>query len=406
MNVKRTVIFVNRFFAPDISATSQLLSDLAFHLAGNGVRVEVISSRQLYEDANASLQPSERIQGVIVHRVWSSRFGRAGLLGRAIDYATFYVSAIWMLYRRAHPGALIVVKTDPPLLSAPALAVARRRRALLVNWIQDMFPEVATQMGLRVLQGSGGRLVQALRDRSLRGATMNVALGERMAERLGHAGVPASQVRVIQNWSNDGQLKPVPHDQNRLRQEWGLEGRFVVMYSGNMGRAHEFGTALGAAALLRDRSDIGFLWVGGGARKAWIESEAQRLNLPSCVFKPYQATDALTESLNVGDVHLISLRPEFEGLIVPSKFYGVLAVGRPVIFVGDQDGELARHIVRHDLGAVVEQGDAAGLAATVERYATDPALRLRQGQAARDSARQRFSREHALAEWKTMLTTL
>jgi hypothetical protein len=138
-----SIIFVNRFFFPDHSATSQLLSDLCFFLAGKGFQVHVVTSRQLYEDPEAELDTEEEVNGVKVHRVWTSRFGRTNLLLRAVDYLTFYLSAGYQLLLLVSRGNVIVAKTDPPLISVVAWLVARLKGAALINWLQDLYPEVA-----------------------------------------------------------------------------------------------------------------------------------------------------------------------------------------------------------------------------------------------------------------------
>ncbi len=137
------LIFVNRFFFPDHSATSQILSDLAFDLSSAGRDVHVIASRQIYDDPKASLPKHETISGVQVHRVASTRFGRAALAGRAVDYVSFYRSVQRVLGEIARRGDVIVVKTDPPLTSVVAMGAARRGGARLVNWLQDLYPEIA-----------------------------------------------------------------------------------------------------------------------------------------------------------------------------------------------------------------------------------------------------------------------
>ena len=143
-----TLIFVNRYFYPDHSATSQVLTDIAFGLAAKGYRVRVVTSRQRYSDRSAQLPPRERVRGVEVHRVWTTRFGRSGLPGRAVDYLAFHLASAWTLWRLARAGDVIIAKTDPPMLSVTAAPVARLRGAKLVNWLQDIFPEVAQALGL------------------------------------------------------------------------------------------------------------------------------------------------------------------------------------------------------------------------------------------------------------------
>lgn len=397
------IIFLNRYFFPDHSATSQILSDLAFHLAEVEHEVHVICSRQLYESPVAKLAAFEQVRGVRVHRVWTSCFGRANLVGRASDYLSFYFSATLKLLSLANADTLVVAKTDPPLISVPASWVTRWRGARLVNWLQDVFPEVAVELGVKALGGRLGAWVSRLRDNSLRVAMMNVVLGERMAERVVARGVDAGKVRVISNWADGEAITPLPAEANPLRAEWNLIGRFVVMYSGNMGRAHEFETILGAADLLQADARFVFLFVGGGNQRGPLGSEVTRRRLTNVQFRPYQPREQLGLSLTLSDVHLISLRPELEGLIVPSKFYGVLAAGRPVVFVGAPDGEIARQIGQADCGLVVAQGDAQGLAAGLVRLADAPDICERLGNNGRRLFDAALNQSAAMTAWEAIL---
>lgn len=397
------IVLVNRYFFPDHSATSQLLSDLAFYLAEQGVDVRIVTSRQRYDEPNAHLKKKEVIGSVHVERVWTSHFGRQNLVGRAFDYLTFYASTGWRLIWLLRRGDVVVAKTDPPLISVVVAAVSKLRGARLVNWLQDVFPEVAVALGVKALGGRFGAWVRSLRDVSLRAAVMNVVLGEHMAERVRACGVSVDKVRVISNWADGGVITPIPAYANPLRAEWNLTGKFVVMYSGNMGRAHEFETILGAAELLQADARFVFLFVGGGNQRGPLGSEVARRGLANVEFRPYQPRERLGLSLTVGDAHLISLRPELEGLIFPSKFYGVLAAGRPVVFVGAPAGEIARQVSQADCGVAVEQGDARGLADALVRLADTPAVCERMGENGRRLFDDTLSQTAALAAWVAIL---
>ena len=401
------VIFLNRYFYPDHSATSQMLSDLAFFLAGTGREVCVITSGQRYDDATAVLPPHERVDGVVVFRVRSSRFGRDRLPGRAVDYASFYLAAGWQLWRSARAGDIVVAKTDPPLISVPASLVARWRGARLVNWVQDVFPEVAEALGMRALAGPLAALLRRLRGGTLKRAALNVALSPRMAEALAHAGAPAAGTRVIPNWADKEAIRPVAAADNPLRREWGLEGKFVVCYSGNLGRAHEFDTMLDAAqSLALKAQNIRFLFIGSGAQRRAVEQAAQRRGLANVLFRPYQQRGQLSLSLGIGDVHLVSLRPALEGYIVPSKLYGILAAGRPTVFIGDPQGEIALLLERERIGVSVAQGDADDLAEKLLRLAGDAGLREAMGSRARALLCERYDKGIALRAWQEVLKTL
>jgi glycosyltransferase involved in cell wall biosynthesis len=413
------IIFVNRYFYPDHSATSQMLSDLTFALAKSGHKIAVVTSRQLYECPESELPSQETVASVVVHRVWTSRFGRHNLIGRAIDYLTFYLSAAWRLWRVLRQGDVIVVKTDPPMLSVVTAPIARIRGAKLVNWLQDLFPEVLE--ALDVDRTSARRTVynfiRILRNYSLQTAHMNIVIGEHMAERLARFDVLPERIRIIPNWADGAVVTPRPPKANCLRQEWSLEDKFVVGYSGNFGRAHEITTLIEAIADLEQdanrtsavrensdrKCDVAWLFIGGGALYRQLQTEVAVRGFTSVHFRPYQPRERLAESLSLPDIHLVSLRPELEGLIVPSKYYGIAAAGRPAIFVGDVDGEIARILDADGIGRSVALGDGAGLAALIQAFAANPDLARDMGRRARKAFEHRFNFPVAISGWEKAL---
>ncbi len=407
------IIFINRFFYPDHSATSQMLSDLAFALAADGRQVAVITARIGYDAGSQSRPPRETTRGVEIVRVWSTRFGRDRLVGRVGDYLSFYLSTLLCLIRMVRRGDIVVAKTDPPMLSVLAGPVVHLKGARLVNWLQDVFPEVAHALGVGT--GRLGRILHAalrrLRDRSLRRADANVVLGSRMEERVAAMGVPADRIRVICNWADGEIVKPLPVDANELRRAWGLDGKLVVGYSGNLGRAHEFETFLRAIEYIergpvKSETPIVWLFIGGGVNQSALMDEVKRRGLMSVVCHPYQPRERLSESLSSADVHLVSLRSSLEGLVVPSKLYGVMAAGRPAIFVGDADGEVARTLRMHDCGLTVSEGDGRSLAEAILDLAVQPEQCRRLGANARNAFEAHYALPIAVARWQALLSAI
>ena len=400
----RKIVFVNRYFYPDQSGTGQLLGDLAFHLAerNSNMAVEVVTGRQTYNAPVSGLPHDEVVRGVHVKRLWTTRFGRNRLPGRAIDYVTFYLNAALYLLKTLKAGDLAVAETDPPLISVITALAAKMRGTLLINWIQDLFPEVATAARVR---GTGlvGPVLTAVRNMSLRFARVNVVLGERMADELRALGIPGDRIRIVHNWADGREITSVPHELNELRETWKFRDRFVVGYSGNMGRVHEFDTIVRAAALLRDRDRIVFVFIGDGAKRPELEMKVRRHGLNNVLFKPYQDRSRLARSLSAIDLHVISLNHAFEGLVVPSKFYGAAAAGRPVMYIGDPDGEVARIIGSEECGCVGRIGDPEGVAAEIERLSHDPVLVRRMGQRARRVFERCFDARIAMEAWREIV---
>jgi glycosyltransferase involved in cell wall biosynthesis len=401
------LIFVNRFFYPDHSATSQILSDLAFHLAATGRDVHVITSTQIYDDPKATLTRRQLINGVEVHRVSSTHYGRAALAGRAVDYLSFYRSVRRAIFEIARPGDIVVAKTDPPLLSVVALGVVGRRGAHLVNWLQDIYPETAVELKVPFFRGPVAASLAALRNRSLFHAMATVAVGEGMGHRVIAFGAPASRVHIIPNWCDDQNIEPIAPGNNPLRKAWGLDDKFVFGYSGNLGRAHEFDTVLAAAERLRDETRLVFLMIGGGKRLEELSKAVGQRSLDASFrFMPYQERSKLSQSLGVADAHWLSLSPKLEGLIVPSKFYGIAAAGRPIVVIADKGGEFAPLVEQYDCGVAVAPGDADALVDVLRRFLREPETVAGMGLRARRMLGAGFTQQQGFTRWQDLFDQL
>jgi len=383
-----------------------MLTDLAEYLVGRQVQVYVICSRQLYEKPRARLPKREVHAGVRVVRIVGTRFGRSSRLGRLADYVSFYAIATIQLATMLRRGDVLVTMTDPPMLSVIGAGVARLRGCTLINWLQDVFPEVASRLEGTAMPAWLERSLRALRDASLRRAHCNVVIGERMREYIIARAVPAPRVQVIENWADGEAIRPRPSAWSALRRKLDAAASFIVEYSGNLGRAHDYHTLLLAAERLRSRRDIVFLMVGGGVGMTALREEVDARRLRNVRFLPYQPRDRLCDSLAAGNVHLLSLLPAMEGLIVPSKLYGILAAGRPTLFVGDVDGEMARALAAGSCGMSVPLGAGGALAAAIERAADDPVAVDRMGQAARRLFDERYSLNSACDRWSAVLGVL
>jgi glycosyltransferase involved in cell wall biosynthesis len=399
------IIVINRYFFPDSSATSQLASTLAFALAAAGWDVKILSSRQLYGDPAAALGQLEWVQGVAIHRLWTSRFGRRNLLGRLFDYVTFYVGAFLWLLIRARPGDIFITLTDPPLLAVVSSAVAALRRCRQINWLQDLFPEVAYSLGV-LSPTVPHKVLVGLRNLALQHADMNVAISDRMLDYVRSQGIQRSRSVAIHNWTDGREVYPREPHESQLRSEWGLQGKFVVGYSGNLGRAHELETILEAAKLLAHDQGVQFLFVGDGHLFSSLRDQVKSHALNNVSIRPYQPRAQLGDTLAVPDVHLISLKPALESFVMPSKLYGILAAGRPVFFVGDADGEIPGILQRADCGIGISIGDGISLARQIEHLRRNLAQRERWGRNARILLERNFDQALIIPHWLRLVASV
>ncbi len=398
------VVFLNQTFHPDVAATAQHAFDLARHLAAHGHEVHAIASRSLYGERGASLPAEEIVEGVHIHRVGRSLFGKAGILARGLDFLLFFLASAWRLLRMPRPD-VIVCLTTPPFIALAGLLARRLRGGRLAIWSMDLYPEAPVAFGLMRPDSLLVRLASWLDRLCISGADAVVALGRCMRDRLLAKGADPARLHVIGVWSDETEVSP--HDgENPFRSRWRIGDRTLVMYSGNFGLGHDVETFLHAAELLRGDDRVRFAFVGGGKRKPEVEAFVRDRGLEACILEGHQPREALGDLLTAADLHLVTIRPGVEGIMVPSKLYGILAAGRPAILVGAEDGELARTIAEDQCGAIVRVGDAAALAAAIMRRVEDPSLAKAEGARGRRALEIRHSRRIRCEAWRHLLESL
>ncbi len=392
----RRVVFVNRFYWPDEPATAQLLTDLAEGLAAEGWAVSVIASHP----GRPGVPGCEQRNGVSIHRVRGPRWGRHSLLGRMADFAAFLVGASWRCVRVLHRGDTLVTKTDPPLLGVILWPWARLCRARQIHWVQDIYPEVA--MAVTAGRASLWLLasLRGVRDFTWRHSAGCVALGDDMAAFIRARGVEGSHISIIGNWAPTGLALAPTAEVAALRRDWGLGDKFVIAYSGNLGRVHDLDPVLDLAGLLRDEPHIAFLFIGGGAQHARLRQRALDEQLRNVHFQPAQPRDRLAAALGVGDLHLVTLLPSCASLVFPSKLYGVAALGKPILFLGPDDSEPARLVRAYGMGIACHREAIAEVAATVRLLARNPVALAKYGAAADAFAQTAGASRIALARWQ------
>ncbi len=392
------IVFVNRFYWPDEPATAQLLTDLAEGLAASGFRVTIVTSRP----AKHAVPDRETKNGVEIIRVRGPRLGRRNLLLRAIDFVGFALGSLRCISKLLKPNDILVVMTDPPLLGIPATAIARRRRARLVHWIQDVYPEIAAAVG-------GTRLVhlfRRFRDRAWRNADACVALGTDMAAFAASRGVAPNQISIIPNWAPAGLIPLPPSVAKDQRSLWDLHDKFIVLYSGNLGRVHNLAPVLAIAHELRFETDIVFLFVGDGAQKRYLQTKAAQQGLTNIKFQPAQPRNLLGKTLALGDLHLVTLRQGCEQLVFPSKFYGISAVGRPIVFIGPKSCELAHLVTHHSFGLAFSGDDITGSSTAIRDLRDSPERCSAMNFAAAQFYTRNGGLGHAVASWSSLLKRL
>lgn len=396
------VLLLNQVFWPDVAATAQHGHDLGRYLAQHGVQVTALASRSLYSETGKALPREGGVDGIRIVRAGQSRFGKTALAARAFDFVSFYLAALWKAIWLPRQD-IVVCFTTPPFIAFVGILLRWLKGTKVVCWTMDLYPDVPVAAGV-LRRGSLAHSVFDAVDRfSLRHADRVVVLGRCMQQRLLEKGVDPKRMEVINVWADGDEVSVRPIEGNALRTAWQVGDRFVIEYSGNFGIGHDGETMYRAMQATRADDSIRWVIVGGGTRRGELEAFVQAHDIVNAVLKPYQPREALGELLSLGNVHLVSIAENFSGLLVPSKFYGVLAAARPVLYVGPRESEVARVIEESKCGLVIEQGDSAGLVKAIETLHADPQLAQAMGRRAREVFERTFTRSLACERWLRLL---
>ncbi len=358
------ILFLNQYFPPDPAPTGVLLRELADDLQARGHTVEFVAARQDYR--------ATQKQG-----------------GRMIREARALARMFFDGLRRARPD-VVLSATSPPCLLLVATALAFWHRAKSVHWIMDMYPEIAVALG-EIRAGGLAGVLQKLSGWAYRRAAVVVALDEDMAERVRQHGVTPE---IIRPWVFASMLTALARTTDAPQPPW------TWIYSGNLGRAHEWETLLAAQAILENRgADIRLLWQGGGPSRPAAEARARELGLRQCAWAGYLDEAELPASLRRAQVLAVTQLPAAQGLLWPSKLGLILSLPRSILWIGPTDGAIARTLRALPHAGVFAPGEAAPVAEwLLAQQAAGPTVAPAIDPAAHRTA--------ALAAWQTLLERL
>jgi len=399
------VLLINQYYWPDHASTAQHLADLAESLAAAGCDCHVLSSQSRYRPGEPKPAEREVHLGVHVHRVPATSLGRRGTWARMTDYLSFYAGAAIkaLLLPRFD---VVVTLTTPPIIGLIGTMLRALRGTRHVYWSMDLHPDASLALGRMSPKKRIVRFLSWLSALVYRQADRVVVLGPYMADRIALKRVPPDRIVTIPVWSRRDEIYPIPRATNPLRKALGLSDKFVVMYSGNLGLAHTFDEILAAAQELHGRTDIVFLFVGGGPRLGEVEAALKAGGLENVRVLDYVPRSELHASLTLADLHLISMRPEMTGIVVPGKLYGAMAAGRPAIFIGPEHCESADTIRQAGCGVTIAPGDAEPLVAAIKLLADDPSLARRMGERGRSAFLARFEERLCCHKWAKLIAAL
>lgn len=396
---KPAVIMISQVYVPDPASVGQHMHDAAAELVRRGWRVIVYASANGYEDSSVRYPKSETLDGVEVRRLGLSSFGKKALPIRVLAGVLFVLQAVARgLFVKNVKG--VFVSTSPPFTGAFGTLLARFKRAALFFWVMDLNPDQLIQTGAIGPKHPAAIIFDAGNRITLRRCDGVVALDRFMAERVNRKVDVGDRMAILPPWPHEDHVEPVEHEDNDFRKQHGLEGKFVVMYSGNHGMTTPVTTVLDAALELQDREDLVFMFIGGGVGKADVRRVIEEHSPKNIIDLPYQPFDRLRFSLSAADLHVVTMVDPAVGCIHPCKVYGAMAVGRPILFVGPRPSHVTDLLDGQDVGWHVAHGDGAGCAKQIEAITALAPERLREmGDKARAYVDERYTQARLLGEF-------
>ncbi|MBN8644174.1 MAG: glycosyltransferase family 4 protein [Planctomycetes bacterium] len=383
-----TILILSQVYPPDPASVGQHMHDVAAELVKRGHRVKVITADRGYDDPTIRYERYEKRDGVDVHRVRWSSFGKKSIPIRATAMLIFMLHCIWAgLTTRGLKK--ILVSTSPPMCGFAAGLAHSLRGVPITYWVMDLNPDQMIELGKMRADSLAARVLNALQRFVLRRSAEIVPLDRFMAERLYKKLSPAeaervrARVTIMPPWPHEEALDDIPHEKNWFREKHGLNGKFVFMYSGNHGYSTPVTTLLQAGLKMDGEKAAGdagtlLMFIGGGVGKKEVDQTIKEKSPGNIRSMPYQPFKDLAFSLSAADVHLVTVGNDVVGVVHPCKIYGAMAVGRPILLVAPDPCHASDIIKDHGVGWHIKHGDVEGAVKTLREIAALPPERLQE----------------------------
>ncbi|NVN90096.1 MAG: glycosyltransferase family 4 protein [Desulfuromonadales bacterium] len=401
-----TIWFLSEVYYPDEQGTAFYTTGIAEGLASSH-DVHVLCSCPTVTARGSRVARKEVRNGVTIERCMGTTLNKDILPLRLINILTYSVATLVKALVSVKRGDVVIAVTSPPSSPFMAQLVAWCRGATCILRLEDVYPEILVATGMIAPKGFMDTCLGLLNRILFTSADRIVVLGRDMKalseKRHGSGG---SNISIIRSWADTDVVFPAPKSENSLLGELGLTDRFVVSCVGNMGRAQAIEFIFEAVSLLKDDNTIHFLFIGSGSKRGWMETEIERRGLKNVTIVGQRPRSEQSVFLNACDISLISLLPGVTGAGVPSRTYNLMAAGKPIIAVTREDSEVALLVREEGIGWVVPPVDADDLAQAVLAARADSGRLQRMGVQAYAAAKEKFSREKILDEYRDLISTL
>jgi glycosyltransferase involved in cell wall biosynthesis len=391
---KDTLWILTEVYFPEEISTGYYLTSIAEGLAKTR-RVKVLTGQPKHMSRGTRAPACEYRNEVEIHRAWGTTLDKNILIFRLINMATIGFSMFWRSLRLFRAGGQVLVVTAPPSLPVTTTIACMVRGASLTLLVQDSYPEILVAVGTARQGSFFVSMIDLVNRWVYKYASKIIVMGRDMKElferKTSGLDIP---VVVIPNWSDIDTISPEPRATNQLLRELGIAEKFVLLYAGNIGHPTDVETVMGAARLLDDRPEFHFVFIGDGAKKKWVKDQAALLrNTTVLDYRPRAEQNIF---LNACDIGLVALIKGMWGTAMPSRTYNIMAAGKPVLALTDDESELARVIDEERIGWHIEPGNSGNLRNTILKIYDSRSHLAEMGNRARKAAHARYSPDVAI----------
>ncbi|CAA6693588.1 MULTISPECIES: glycosyltransferase family 4 protein [unclassified Lentimonas] len=405
----KQIRIISELYYPEETSTGYFVTGIAEGLAASGgCAVSVLCAQPTYSQKGVLAPKRESRNGVGIQRLAAPAADNKTLLGRLWNTLSltvrFGISMVGFIKR----GDVVMVVTNPPSLPLFAVWIAKLKGAVPVLLVHDVYPDVLVPTGITQEGSMLYRFVDLLQRHMLRQMQRIIVLGRDMEERI-FAKLPKSdrnRFSIIPNWGDADTIHPDLRVSNRIRAGHELEDKFIIQFSGNLGRTHGLEDLVALAERLRPRQDIHFLVFGWGAGRSWLEATIKELELTNMTLLPPCEKAELGDYLTACDLFFMPFKKGMEGISVPSRLYNVMSAGNPILAIAGSASELAKVVNEESMGWVVEPGDIDSMVAVVEEAVLQPEGLATMSEHARAALEGKYTRAHVVRQFADLFDDL
>ncbi|PHV63385.1 glycosyltransferase family 4 protein [Cyanobacterium aponinum AL20118] len=395
------VLIFNQFYPPDYAATGQFIEELATEVSREDVKIRVFSGQPGYATDIQKAPRNEKKGRLNIRRSRVTNLLPQGVLAKVGNSTLFFMRAFLHTLRHQKKEDLLIVTTAPAFMTWLGYLAHLMWKKKYICLIYDLYPNVVTALGILPERHPIIVLWQKLNQKTWQFAEEIIVLSQPMKSLIADIYPPCEhKITVIDNWADGDFIKPIKKEDNWFAQKYGLDKKFTILYSGNMGRCHDMETIVNAACLLKEYQDqIQFVFIGGGSKQKWGQEKINQVGLQNFLFLPYQKREVLPYSLTACDVSLISMGENMAGVVAPSKLYSTLAAGKAVVTICPKNSFLNELMTTANCGKSFRNGESEALASFLLDLSNNEQLCQEMGHNARRYFCDYFTKKTAIAKY-------